>query len=87
MIVIGNPNVLCKNKHWKSLWEYCENQGGCIPFERCPLKPNMIERLKHDQVNCDSAKKLSVTVEYGEEIKNSEKLSDVLVRKMDSMTL
>ncbi|XP_011684301.1 PREDICTED: putative helicase MOV-10, partial [Wasmannia auropunctata] len=38
MIIIGNPRILCINKHWEVLWEYCKKNGGYVPFEQLPLR-------------------------------------------------
>jgi hypothetical protein len=46
-----------------------------------------IKKLRDDVVNHNSEKKLSITIEYGEKNENSAKLSDVLVCKMNNMTL
>ncbi|XP_043249748.1 putative helicase mov-10-B.1 [Colletes gigas] len=29
VIVIGNPDVLCKDRCWKTLWEYCDKNNAC----------------------------------------------------------
>lgn len=88
MIIIGNPNILCTNKHWKALWKYCQEHGGCIPFKQCPLKSDEIAKLISDyeaDANNDNSNtnqtKISVTVELGKNKK--EELSNVLVRAMD----
>ncbi|KYN14070.1 Putative helicase MOV-10 [Trachymyrmex cornetzi] len=39
-IIIGNPNILCKDEHWKLLWDYCKEHNGYVPFKRLPLKKN-----------------------------------------------
>ncbi|XP_024893645.1 putative helicase MOV-10 isoform X1 [Temnothorax curvispinosus] len=36
MIIIGNPNILCRNEHWEVLWKYCEKHNANIPFEQLP---------------------------------------------------
>lgn len=88
MIIIGNKDILCTNNNWKVLWEYCKTHGGCIPFERSPLKPYEIAELISDykaNTNNDkdalNATKISVTVELGKNKK--EELSNVLVREME----
>jgi len=85
MIIIGNKDILCTNNNWKVLWEYCKTHGGCIPFERSPLKPYEIAELISDyKANTDNDKdatKIFVTVELGKNKK--EELSNVLVREME----
>ncbi|XP_053994760.1 putative helicase mov-10-B.1 [Hylaeus volcanicus] len=29
LIVVGNPTVLCKDKCWKALWDYCDKNNAC----------------------------------------------------------
>jgi len=93
MIIIGNPSIICTNKYWKILWEYCNQHGSCIPFEQCPLKRDRINNLlSNDKVygqNASNVKKLSVTVELGK-MKNKDvtrTLDNVLVRTIDDLTL
>jgi len=97
MIVIGNPHIICTNKYWRILWEYCREHGGCIPFKQCPLKPDHIKNLlSNDKVysgdqKASNAKKLSVTVELGKmknkDIMTTRTLDNVLVRTMKDLTL
>ncbi|XP_076618729.1 putative helicase mov-10-B.1 [Colletes latitarsis] len=35
VIVIGNPDVLCKDRCWKTLWEYCDENNACNIIEYC----------------------------------------------------
>ncbi|KYM99302.1 Putative helicase mov-10-B.1 [Cyphomyrmex costatus] len=39
-IIIGNPNILCTNKHWNFLWNYCKEHNGYVSFKQLPLKKN-----------------------------------------------
>jgi len=92
-IIIGNPNILCKNEHWKLLWDYCKEHNGYIPFKRLPLKKNckiakLMGNLQTDSCNdsgTSNATNLIVTEE--KEKRKTEALFDVLVRKMESLTL
>ncbi|CAL7951987.1 unnamed protein product [Xylocopa violacea] len=29
LIIVGNPSVLCKDKHWNTLWKYCKANNAC----------------------------------------------------------
>ncbi|KAL6265201.1 hypothetical protein P5V15_005285 [Pogonomyrmex californicus] len=91
MIIIGNPRILCQNKHWEVLWKYCKKNNGYILFDQCPLKKNLISNFKsiyNDNLvkNSDESNstKLSITVNFGKEIKT---LSDVPVYKMENLKI
>ncbi|XP_029161230.1 putative helicase mov-10-B.1 [Nylanderia fulva] len=77
MIIIGNSNILCTNKHWKALWEYCKEHNGCIPFNKSPLKSDVIAKLKSDyETNENNNRntnetKISVTVKLGKNKKRN----------------
>ncbi|XP_017877191.1 putative helicase mov-10-B.1 [Ceratina calcarata] len=30
LIIVGNPFILCLDKHWETLWQYCQNNNACI---------------------------------------------------------
>lgn len=69
MIIISNPNIICTDQYWNTLWEYCKKNGGCIPFEKCPLSPLMIAKLqKNYQAN--SNKILRTTKKNGNKSSN-----------------
>lgn len=95
MIIIGNPDIICTNKYWKSLWEYCTEQGSCIPFTWHPPNPSVKKLTNNDSINSDNlnasnAKTLSVTV-LGKKKKNEDVetriLDNVLVRTMKNVSL
>jgi len=96
MIIIGNPNILCTNKHWKVLWEYCKKHKGYVPFEQMPLKEDIIAKLEGKEPskanscndsNTSNTTKLSVTAKLGEEERETKTLVDVLVSKMENLIL
>ncbi|CAK9815757.1 Putative helicase mov-10-B.1 [Anthophora quadrimaculata] len=29
LIIVGNPSVLCKDRYWNALWEYCKENNAC----------------------------------------------------------
>lgn len=51
MIIIGNPDIICTNKHWEVLWKYCKEHNACIPFEQLPLNKNIIAKFKNNSRN------------------------------------
>ncbi|XP_012063839.1 PREDICTED: putative helicase MOV-10 [Atta cephalotes] len=90
-IIIGNPNILCKNEHWKLLWDYCKEHNGYIPFKQLPLKKNckiakLMGNLQTYSCN-DSGTSTNLIVTEQKEKRKTEALFDVLVRKMESLTL
>ncbi|XP_071557850.1 putative helicase MOV-10 [Temnothorax nylanderi] len=92
MIIIGNPNILCKNEHWEVLWKYCKKHNANIPFEQLPLNKDVVTKLKGNSKvkSCNGsgpsrATELSVTVELGEEDRT--KTFDELVCKMEKLKL
>lgn len=36
LIIIGNPAVLCKDKNWNILWQYCKNNDACCIINAVP---------------------------------------------------
>lgn len=88
LIVVGNPKIICTNKHWEALYEYCKKHGGYVPFKKCPLDPNILKKYKLEsndgnEENAD-VNEVSVTVEtnVGDE-KKLETLTNVLVRGIE----
>lgn len=53
MIIIGNPDILCTNKHWEVLWKYCKKHNACISFKQLPSNKDVITKFK-----CNSEVKL-----------------------------
>ncbi|CAK9831685.1 Putative helicase mov-10-B.1 [Anthophora retusa] len=33
LIIVGNPSVLCKDRYWNALWEYCKENNACSTDE------------------------------------------------------
>ncbi|CAK9797532.1 Putative helicase mov-10-B.1 [Anthophora plagiata] len=29
LIIVGNPSILCKDRYWNALWEYCKENNAC----------------------------------------------------------
>lgn len=97
MIIIGNPEVIGLNKYWRQLWDYCRENGSCIPFNRCPLSSYNISRLISNKridpkdYNAPDKTKLSVTVQFGRNNRNSNMrtrtLDNVLVRTMKNLAV
>jgi len=94
MIIIGNPNILCTNEHWKVLCEYCKKHKGYVPFEQMPLKEDIIAKLegkKPSKANsCNDSDTSNTTKLYaklGKEERETKILVDVLVSKMESLIL
>ncbi|EFN85410.1 Putative helicase MOV-10, partial [Harpegnathos saltator] len=46
LIIVGNPEVICKGEHWMALWKYCEKHNACVQFDRCPLRSQIIAKFK-----------------------------------------
>ncbi|KYN40403.1 Putative helicase MOV-10 [Trachymyrmex septentrionalis] len=92
-IIIGNPNVLCKSEHWKLLWNYCKEHNGYIPFKRLPLKTNceLAKLMGNLQIySCNDSgisNTTNLTVTKEKEKRKTEALFDVLVSKMESLTV
>ena len=38
LIIVGDPSVLCKNKNWNILWEYCVKNNACSTVDTLDLK-------------------------------------------------
>ncbi|XP_011861509.1 PREDICTED: putative helicase mov-10-B.1 isoform X2 [Vollenhovia emeryi] len=90
MIIIGNPNILCTNKHWKVLVKYCEEHNAYIPFKQLPLNEEIVAKLKrntkvtlYNRSGAKNTTKLSVTLEQKEEIETFDKI----VRKIKDLKL
>ncbi|XP_035708851.1 RNA helicase Mov10l1-like [Folsomia candida] len=57
MIVVGNPHVLCKDKHWKNLLRYCielQAYKGCnLPIELDEVMNKLYYDFKNQEANRD----------------------------------
>ncbi|XP_011708077.1 PREDICTED: putative helicase MOV-10 [Wasmannia auropunctata] len=97
MIIIGDPSILCTNKHWKVLWEYCKKNGGYVPFEQLPLKEDLIIKLKgiseanssNSSIDSDTSSATNLpTMELRKEEREARRaLSGALVSEMESLIL
>lgn len=89
-IIIGDPNILCKDERWKLLWDYCKEHNGYVPFQRLPLKKNREIKLMNNLYtylcnDSDTSNATNLIEKKGK--RKTEVLFDVLVRKMESLTL
>ncbi|XP_014473280.1 PREDICTED: putative helicase mov-10-B.1, partial [Dinoponera quadriceps] len=98
LIITGNPKIICTDKHWQALWEYCKENNGCRLFDQCPLEPALKADLKKyyetnlnktSETNAAVSNEVSIHIETDlmKNVKGLETLTNVLVCGIEKVTL